>query len=173
MAILFVMAYLIDVTGILLRKQELQTMAELGAAAGGRVVAEKITELADEHVRRGDILPPEDDDAKNHPERFLTPEERLSIQTDSNMIAAVRLAAENIAGQNRPQGIAARDARVEVIYPSPRVNDCAEASRKTLDIKVEVAYDRPFILGKLATEAGAGGTLQVKEAGLYRVTLCP
>ena len=174
LAILFVMAYLIDVTGILLRKQELQTMAELGSAAGGRVVTEKIAELADERVRRGEILPPAegDADAREHPERFLTPEDRTLLQTDPSIIDSVKSVALDIAGRNRPKAISESAAIMTTTYPL-KLNDCADASKKTVDIKVVVEYDRPFILGKLAAEAGKGDTMKIKEEGLYRVNLCP
>lgn len=173
MSILFVMAYLIDVTGILLRKQEFQTMAELGAAAGGRVVAERIAELADAHYEREELSqePPPD---KKHPEQYLAPEDRAYLQNNRAFIDEVKKAADDFADYNRPGALADAEVAVTVVYPFPKgENNCTDASKKTLDIKVEVEYDRPFILGKLARQAGQGDTIKVREEGLYRVNLCP
>lgn len=163
-AITVALALTIDIAALFVRRQELTTMAELGAAAGGLVVSSKIAEIAGERVQ--DPSPEE----QRHPERYLTPEDRRFVQTDPALRNAVTAAAREYVMRNRPSSLSPfTDRDITITYPV-RENSCTDPARRFVDAQTEIRYAYPFILGRII--AGAP-TLPIRALSLFSIRLCP
>ncbi len=174
MALMATLGILVDITGVLIRKQQLQTMLELGAAAGGRIISEKIAELANQNVAAGLVAPPNAVEAK-YPEKFLTPIQRAWVQTDLGLRDAAADTTRDYALKNKPENFPPFDLRgdMDVIFPET-YNDCVlQLPGKIISLKAVGRLRHPFILGKLAAALGSAEFLDLSATGLYSIRLCP
>ncbi|MSU75727.1 MAG: hypothetical protein EXS55_04410 [Candidatus Magasanikbacteria bacterium] len=175
LAILLLLAFFMNTGGALLTRQRLETMAEFGAAGGGRIMAEMIAARAEKNVNNGLFLPPQNEDDKKHPERFLTPADRTEFQTDNAAIQAVDAGTRDYVKKNAWKGFplekVADPSVVTVTYPVLQ-NDCT-GSEKRVDIKVVIRYAYPLLIEKLSEAITGQSAIMLAPESNYSVTLCP
>ena len=142
LAILTMLAFFMNVGATLVTRTRLETMVELGAAGGGRIVAERIATLAGQNVQNGIFLPPSPEDSK-HPEKFLTPEQRHWLQSDPSFIDEVKQTAREYVVKNQPARLTDFDAESDrfltVEYPVAE-NLCADPTVPKVTINVTAHY---------------------------------
>lgn len=161
-----------NVGALLLTRARLQTMAELGAAGGGRVVAEKIAWLASKNVTSPP--PPED---KNKPEKYLNDSNLNFLQTDTTFIQEVKAGVQDYVGKNKLIALIDFDeTKTEFVsitysYPDRAFNDC-KGNKKTVDVHVLVNYTYPFMLGKITEEITKKPGINLTATGIYSIAIC-
>ena len=170
---LALIAWAFDVTGMLIRRQELATMADLGAAAGGRLVGEEIAALATQNVETGMFPPPSEED-KKYPEKFITAEQREFIQTDTQFTVVVQTEIKKFIEANRMFSTSTFDAEsnATITYPE-RINDCSDTSNQHITLRVSLRYNYPYILPDVAELLKAPAAFILSANGFYRIKVCP
>ena len=143
-AIVTSLAFLVDISGLLIARQRAETMADFGAAAGGRVVVEEALALAEKEAAGKDI-PPEDAD---HPERYLTTSTIQFLQTNPVFTRYVDTTTKEYLAANQPTGW--KDFSLEsdatIVYPE-KVVDCTDPAERFVNVKTTIVYQYPFIFG--------------------------
>ena len=175
-AILTVLAIFLNVGQSLVIRERLETMAEFGAAAGGRIVAEAIATRAGQNVTSAPPVfpPPRTDEERTHPEWFLTPADRTEFQTDPQFILSVEQAVKDFIIKNALGNLGAIDvndpASVQITYPVS-VNDCSGSSKK-VDVHVVIHYTIPFLAERLSTLISGASGITLSPESTYSVTIC-
>ncbi len=163
---------IIDIGAIALRREQMITIAEAGAAAGGSEIAKAIATRASE--RTGGRVLSEDEAA--HPERFLDESDRATILNNPEFINTVKISARKIIDVNLPPaGSKSRfdlNSLSSVDYPAREV-DCSTSENIFAVIKISVDAKYYPLLGGLLHLFKDDGSLPLHQESYYRIRLCP
>lgn len=153
----------------------METMAELGVAAGGRVLAEDIAVRADQNVKNGIVPPPQNADDRQHPERFLTDNDRDELQSSPAEINSVTTAIKGFIKKNALANLTSLDVNdpVAVVITYPVQNNLCGGVDKTVDIKVALSYTYPFFMERLSTAATGQPGIKLEAESTYNLVICP
>lgn len=166
------LAMVIDIGAIALRREQLTTMVEAGAAAGGGEVAEAIATRASE--RTGGRALSADEAA--HPERFLDESDRAAILTSPELISAVKISGQKIIAVNLPAaGSKSRfdlNSLTTIEYPA-RTTDCTSSDTLFAVVKASAQAKYYPLLGGLIALFSGDGSLPLQKDSYYRIRLCP
>lgn len=162
----------IDIGAIALRREQLTTMAEAGAAAGGRVVADYMTTLATIHTEGRTLSQSE----AEHPEHFLTEDDRTRLLTDQELKEAVTTEAQKIIDLNHPPSGTHQHFDLNEIatieYPA-RETDCAQSEKQFAVVKISLQAKYYPLLGRLIALFSGDGSLPLVKTSYYRLRVCP
>lgn len=191
MAILISLALFVNLGGALITRLRLQTMAELAAAGGGRVVAEKIARLQVEYLKNKLGREPTLEELKDDwpPQRHLTANQIANLQAPA-MVDQVAEAARNYLMLNKFSAFPAINSVNElevlsdeepsaddkqtatIIYPA-QINLCEPAKTKTIKVKVILRYNYPILFGKFAVNnSNFSNGIKIVVTGIYSLVIC-
>ena len=175
-AFLFMLSFMLDITAALIRKEQIQTMADLSAAAGGHEVARIVAELATEkynekHAKNPSLILTEYE--IKHPEAYIDTNQRQRLQNDPTRVKGVVI---DYVRKNQPANLTNFDpeANVTVKYPEHFIDCNSNPLDKKVRVEVEVRYTHRWIFGKLAemSKAGTGVSLFASQV-MGNTTICP
>lgn len=187
-AILGVLAFLINITAALIRLQEFHNMADLGAAAGGRVVAEAIAERATQNVNEeltarrqrvykstGYLVPANPDDWRM-PEKFITPGQRAYFE-NNDIYNNVTREVNKYIFYNKPNVFLHPNIAVEFPFNESAnrmmANYCSDPINKIVTVKVVLKANEVFPLARLADWLANQDHFNLSVVGLYEIKICP
>lgn len=173
-------AFFLNIGGALLRRGQLETMAELAAMGGGRVVAEAIARrAADNYLRehpeavgRAEAIPVA---IRARPQAYLTAPDWEALQGEAARVQ-VEAAARHYLERNRPRQLDLNQVRIR--YPVA-VNRCDGAKRsaygnnQTVEVIVELTILHPLLFEALLERLDSDKNLTLAATGVYIVPLCP
>ena len=178
-AFLLMLSFMLDITAALIRKEQIQTMADLSAAAGGHEVAKIVAELAQEKYNEKRAKNPwlvlTEYEIK-HPEAYIDTNQRQRLQNDSTYINRVKGVVTDYVAKNQPTSLTNfnPEANVTVKYPENFIDCQSNPLDKKVRVEVEVRYTHRWILGRLAemSKAGTGVSLFASQV-MGNTTICP
>ena len=178
-AFLLMLSFMLDITSALIRKEQIQTMADLSAAAGGHEVARIVAELAQEKYNEKLTANPFlvlTEYEKKHPEAYIDINQRQRLQNDSTYIGRVKSVVKDYVAKNQPASLTNFDpeANVTVKFPERYIDCNSNPLDKKVKVEVTVHYNYQWIFGELAklSKAGPGVSLIASQV-MGNTTICP
>lgn len=166
-AVITVLLFFLSLGQTLFMRARLETMAELGAMGAGRVIAEQLADRAGANFTAVYEREPTAEE-KQSPQRFITAEDLLELQTEETTIMRVKSEAERYVNLNAPRSGAFKPSGVRVQYPLA-VNTCdglkqsAYGNGKTVEVEVVASLEYALIWRKV----------QLSATGIYSIPVCP
>lgn len=175
LTILLWLAFLIDLGGLLIRREQVTNMAELAAAAGGRQVADAIAYAAG--VREPNPTP----EQKKHPEGVIKPDDRTAIEDGSYQLPgatvgeAVKSEAKKYALINAPTNMNfnSSDENLYIEYGKD-LNNCADdPDQKKIPILVNVRSTYQFFFSNVLKIFHLRESVPISATSTYQILICP
>lgn len=176
-AILMLVAYFLNVSGLLVARTKLQAIAEFAAAGGGRVVAEEIAKRAGANVAAGVFLAPMAGEIK-HPEIYLTNTDRDEIQNNLEIKNSVGNMARYYAEKNNNWDWADVTPSLQINYPA-ETNNCdgkkvgEQGRQNTVEVTVVAEHEEPLFMERLVSLAHGSPTIVLSASSFYSIPICP
>ena len=148
MAIVITLGFLLDVSLVLIKKQQLQSAAELGVSAGGGFVVQAIVDQGK--------TPAEVQDAAFANQVIDLTKKYIKLNLDTHESWS-KLSIDNIA---------------EITYPKER-NDCTNATSTDVLVEANLTVPHTFLFGGLLKTLGGKESIDLKSNAKYRITICP
>lgn len=171
--LLLFMAMIIDLGGLLVQQEQVTNLADLAAAAGGRVAAEAIAYAA------GLRHPNPTEAEKAEAVKFISPQDREEIQNGTYQLAGVAI-KEVVSSEitkyallNAPLPINFSSDNDLIINYMPDFNDCLNEFDKTAEIEAGAKAKFTFLFGGLLKIFGLEQEKMVAATGTYQLQICP
>lgn len=175
LGLITLLAFFMNLGEALLTRARLQTMAELGAMGGGRVVAEELAERAGRIFLVKFQRAPDKEEQKLL-YQFLEVEDVRELQEDKKVVGEVHRRVKDYVAKNQPPGITLASATTTY----PLVFNLCDGNKSsgfgnadTVEVLVELAAPHQLLFPTLLKSLAIQPEITLSATGIYSVRVCP